>query len=852
MPPYSAIDQQTPGVVGTRLTRFFDARPGAVRALYLAALFPIAAYIVLHTVRFASIATDENVFVDSSKGVLITVIMPGGASDRAGLREGDAIIAINGRSVRNAREAMEFIVSGKEGNRLRYTVQRGERSLTVEVILADFGLPVSVLSFILTGAAFIVLSAFVILNRPHLSVARLFGWATLVTGFFLSILANYHELYYRDVFDRMHPLVLVGAFILAIGSMHHLCLLFPAHRFTGKIPRWVISLIYIIPFLFWSASRVVLPKGGWMPILIVVCTTVVLELVLRLKVRLPVNTDRKGVSLLTRAAGILAFVMTVLLVFVRPYSAWQGVLLWLIAIPLLFFASIVRYRLFDLYIILRPASVYHVLSVVWNIAVIVLFGWSVVHIASGGWPGPIVKITGSSFELVNPTAIPASERMEIEKRFAIGASIILAVILWKVRNGGMRFLDRKFYRGGYDYRRALNEFTKLSITHSDVFSLAREVVRSLPAIMHLRGAAFARRENGTFACIASEGLLIDAGHTPCWTAEEEWIRALDERRGPVAVDNLGVRSFFAGIGVELVTPVFIDRRLEAIVLLGEKLSGTNYTRMDIELLNNLEVNIADALVTMSFYEGEKERERMRRELEIARRIQLAAVPLELPDFPGIDAAAVSVPATEVGGDFYDFLGHHDAITFFVGDVSGKGMSAALYLSRIQGIIHAIDSYEPSAWELLVRLNGQLVGQIDRSVYMTLAALRLDLLKGTVSYLRAGHLPLLHYRAAGGEVVRHRPDGLGIGIDGSAFGEHLQQETFAMQSGDVFLLVSDGVTEAVNEHDEPFELDRLSVILRDGARSSASLLKETVLDAVVRHCGGKEPRDDMTILVVKLR
>jgi len=838
---------------GTRLTEHLNSKPLQARGLYLAVMFPLLAYATIHIVRFASVVSDENIYVDDPRGVRIISIIPGGASDMAGLEVGDVIVAVNGREVRNAHDAMVYIVTGAEGNELAYTVERGGRRLTLAVVLADYGLPMYILVFVLTGGAFMLLSAFVILRRPAYPVARLFGWATLLTGFFLATAFDYPSWQSRDFLDSLHPALSRLAWGLGFGAMYHTVLLFPKPRYSVPLPRAMVAALYLIPWLGLSLVFFGLfpftPFIGFISSAFIIATV---ELLLGLKLKLPVNPERGPVMLLVRAAGILAAFMLALIGFIQASSGWQGVLIWMLAVPMLLFAVIVRHRIFDLYLILRPSSHYHMLKGALNVALLLMFGWTVSILSTGGWNIPVPEVTGTAVQIVDLTSMTAERRARVEKNIAIIASVLLAIALWRIRVYGLKMLDRRFYRSGYDYRRALSEFSRLSTRYSDVSSLARAVVDDLPGLMHLKGAGFAYKHGKCFVLESFRGLGLDKAGAPLCESEGDWTAALAARGGPEPVDNLGARSLFAGTGVEIVTPVFVDKRLEVLLLLGEKLSGTNFTRDDIDLLSSLAINVSDALVTMNFYDSERERERLKGELEIARRIQLGTLPEELPPFPGLDVSAASLPAAEVGGDFYDFLARHDAITFLVGDVSGKGMSAALHLSRIQGIIRAIDSYNPSPWELLVRLNSQLFGQIERRAYVTLSALRIDLLKGAVAFLRAGHLPMLHYRAAGGEVLLRRPEGIGIGIDGSRFGEHLAEDSFALQSGDVFLFVTDGISEAVNRRGEHFELERLAELLRSKSGYSASVIKNSLLQAVASHSEGAEQRDDMTALVVKVR
>ena len=837
-----------------RFSSTLDQRPHIVRVVYLALFILLSAYCVYHVARFASITTDENTYIDSPRGVLITAVVEGGASDRAGLKTGDVITAVNGKPVKNTGEAMEYILTGSEGKKLAYTIARDGREMVLTVVLAAFGIRLVTLSLILTGAAFLFMSAFVMLRRPGNADARLFGWATLLVGVFLMVNFNYSRFYYVSFIDTLNPFIMMVSFMLGFGSMYHLFFRFPARRFLAPVPTWIFSIVYGLPVLLITLVAVnLLPQKPFMMSVTTVLVVAVVETLLHFRLRLPKNPEYGSKARLVEIAGVLSVLCLSFSFYLQtaPDFAWQALFLGQVAVPGLIFAAIVRHRLFDLYVVVRRTSVYRGAVAALNISTVVLFAWAAIALSGTHWNIPVPTLTGTSFQFQDLSTFPDAERASIERRLMILGSLGIALALWKIRSRVRGVIDVKFYRGEYDYRRALTAFSKLSLRFSEPRDLAQAVVKDLTEIMHLSGAAFARRVNGRLTVDAASNLRLPPEDAPMLAAGSAWCAALEQKGSAQAVDNLDARAQFADTGVEFIAPVFVDARMAAVLLLGEKLSGTNFSKDDVELLGNLSINVADAIMTMNFYEGAKEQERMRRELEIARRIQLSALPDELPDFPGLDVSASSVPAYEVGGDFYDFLGHHNAITFLVGDVSGKGTSAALYLSRAQGIVRAIDSYGPSLWELLVRLNTQIFDHLDRQAFLTLSALRVNLLDNAITYLRAGHLPLLHYRAADGEVLTHQPKGIGIGLDAAAFATHLEEVALRRESGDVFLLISDGITEAADGAGQQFGMERLSEVLRAHAEHSAREIREAVMDAADAFSAGLEQLDDMTVLVVKI-
>jgi serine phosphatase RsbU (regulator of sigma subunit) len=464
---------------------------------------------------------------------------------------------------------------------------------------------------------------------------------------------------------------------------------------------------------------------------------------------------------------------------------------------------------------------------------------------------PVLHVTGEQVEIIRIANLPEEQQLVFTKRLYLTMGVFLLALLWWLHRRTRRYLDARFYRGSYDYKHALTSFSKLSHSYSDSATLAQAVVNDLVKLMYLKGAVFALRNGEGYLPLAANGMHVD---TALLRFEKESFVSFESAfaRGPSQpVDNLPLRERFAGTDVEFITAVSTaDRRIDALILLGEKEAETNYSREDVELLDNLAINVADALTTMRFYESAREKERMRKELEVARRIQLSSLPDALPELPGIDMAAESLPAYEVGGDFYDFLPRHDSTMLLIGDVSGKGTSAALYLARIQGIMRTIESYHPSPWELFVRLNTQIFDHIEKSSFLTLAALRLDLLRSEVTFLRAGHLPLLHYNSLSREVLLHQPSGLGIGLDRHAFAEQLAETSIFVRGGDVLVLLTDGITEAENENGQQLGMDGIVACLQRSADASADGIKHALLDCVSAWAGARERTDDQTLVVVK--
>ena len=255
----------------------------------------------------------------------------------------------------------------------------------------------------------------------------------------------------------------------------------------------------------------------------------------------------------------------------------------------------------------------------------------------------------------------------------------------------------------------------------------------------------------------------------------------------------------------------------------------------------------------------KEKRRLEEELRIARDIQMSLLPSGPVTFPGLAVTAMCRPAREVGGDYYDFmpLGEH-RLGVLVADVSGKGTSAAFYMAELKGLILSLSQIYQSPKRLLMEVNRILSATLDNRTFITMMYAVVDLETHTLTYVRAGHTPLIYVPADGSVPKRSQvliPDGLvvGLNLDGieEKFAELLEEHTLQIGAGDLFALYTDGITEAMNEESDLFGEERLSRLLEEHAHLPSDELRERILGDVEAFVGGAEQHDDMTIVLLRI-
>lgn len=242
------------------------------------------------------------------------------------------------------------------------------------------------------------------------------------------------------------------------------------------------------------------------------------------------------------------------------------------------------------------------------------------------------------------------------------------------------------------------------------------------------------------------------------------------------------------------------------------------------------------------------------EFEAAHRMQQSLLPASAAHIHGFDISSAMLPAVEVGGDYYDYLSFADGSKgILVADASGKGIPAALVMAKFQGMAQALSIHVPNPEEFFVGLNDTLRARLERQNFITVGMVTIDF-ENRCAFWRAGHNPLLHFRAATGDVTERKPPGIGLGLThGGALGSALQPERFTMEAGDVLVLCSDGLTEAAGNTGEEFGQERLARELQATASSgkNAQEIRVALLDALRSFVGQtEEQHDDVTIVVIR--
>lgn len=247
-----------------------------------------------------------------------------------------------------------------------------------------------------------------------------------------------------------------------------------------------------------------------------------------------------------------------------------------------------------------------------------------------------------------------------------------------------------------------------------------------------------------------------------------------------------------------------------------------------------------------------ERERLKKELEIASKVQLSLLPKEQPEVNGYDIAGLSIPAVEAGGDYFDFVKlEGKKIGIAIGDVSGKGVGAAIYMTLTKGILQAHAEENVSPKSVLGKVNRLLYKTIEKNSFVSMFYAVLDFASHTMTYSRAGHNPGILCSNTEGKTKLLMSKGIALGLEeGNIFSANLLEETISIEKNDLVVLYTDGFTEAMNENREFYGEERLVDFIKKNQSHSSKELINLILKDVTRFADNMPQHDDMTIVIIK--
>jgi serine phosphatase RsbU (regulator of sigma subunit) len=248
-----------------------------------------------------------------------------------------------------------------------------------------------------------------------------------------------------------------------------------------------------------------------------------------------------------------------------------------------------------------------------------------------------------------------------------------------------------------------------------------------------------------------------------------------------------------------------------------------------------------------------ERERLKRELEIAEEVQISFLPKEDPVLKEISIASRCIPASEVGGDYYDYIHFDDnSIGIVIGDVSGKGIQASFYMTLVKGFLKAVAKQTSSTSGILNKLNELFCENVEKGNFITMVFAKISLAEKRLVFSRAGHNPILIRHFDENKTISYQPKGFALGMEMTGqFPRFIEEENVQLKTGDLIVFYTDGITEAMNKKKEEYGTDRLVHLLNELKNETPVEVIDKVYKDVKNFIGRAPQHDDMTMVVVKV-
>ncbi len=271
---------------------------------------------------------------------------------------------------------------------------------------------------------------------------------------------------------------------------------------------------------------------------------------------------------------------------------------------------------------------------------------------------------------------------------------------------------------------------------------------------------------------------------------------------------------------------------------------------DKNAINTFSDYASVAIENSRLLEESIEKERLEKELDVAREIQRKIIPAQNPQFEKLEISSAFIPAFEVGGDYYDFFDiGHNKVAFVIADVSGKGITAAFIMAEIKGIFESLSKTIESPKEILIKANQILKGTLDRKTFVSAAYGIINLEEEKMQLARAGHCPILLLRDETAESLR--PSGLGLGLDfGSRFAETLEELELNLKENDTIVLYTDGISESKNSKNEDFGDFQFQKILLENNCKNGDEITNAVLKEITLFSSNNHQYDDITLVILK--
>ncbi len=788
-----------------------------------------------------------------SSAIFFDMVKVGGVTWDAGIRNGDQLLEINNKPLPNTIAAQFILDKVKAGDYANYTIIKDGKIVHTKVYIKKL-IFIGFVAIVILALMQMLIGFIVLMAKPSGKAQQLFY------GIGVSLVLG-SSIFFLSITFRQSPISFVLIALFYSFGVEIFPFLFLAFFWTFPKPfkfikkKWVIRTLIIVPIIlalthFLSLLFILAILGqesyyntvrNYLDSFTLFIGFIALVSLFINYFRLKTKEEKKPVLiiLIAFAVAIAAVIYTahiapIISDFFFNSPQYYTPIVLIIIIPIAFAYSIFKYQLMDVSVVIKNTMMYGFATI--SIAAIYFF---------------VIYILGQSISVAIGT--------QFQTAIAGLIFIVFALVFQSTKDKFQDFLTARFYPEQFAYQKVLikfsNDVSTVVGTENILSSMKETFVESL--MLNNFGILIKEKKSDKFKLVKSvgiknsglnlDGMLIDdfisdksLSSTQPVIEREDFTKVF-----PSEVLNLTDENIYT------IIPMVIKSKAIGLLLFGLKRSGSQFAGKDIELLYAAANQSAIAIENARLYQSEAEKFKMERDLDLARKIQQGLLPTTIPVIKGLDIAGEMIPAMQVGGDYFDLLPVSESKLFVVvGDVSGKGLAASLYMAKLQTMVQLSCNNTKSPKEILIELNRHFYKSIERNSFVTMTLALFDNQAKIIKFCRAGHLPLL--MASNGSVSSFRTQGIGVGLEkGNIFESTLIEEEIPLKPGQTFAFFSDGITEAMNEYNDLFGEEKLQKILKNNTSANSNEIMNKIWNAVKKFRGTADQNDDMTMVLVKV-
>ncbi|HWY91517.1 MAG TPA: GAF domain-containing SpoIIE family protein phosphatase [Chthoniobacterales bacterium] len=340
---------------------------------------------------------------------------------------------------------------------------------------------------------------------------------------------------------------------------------------------------------------------------------------------------------------------------------------------------------------------------------------------------------------------------------------------------------------------------------------------------------------------------------------EGLLGAVWERREPLFLSSKdsdprleGLRHSALELDSIMIGPlIYANQNLGVLAVANGPMSAP-FSASDFVVFQSIVEQSAFALYNAVVYSEAGDKRRIDRDLEVAHDIQRILLPNAAPAIEGFEIAGLNIPASQVSGDYYDYIPlGGDRIGIAIADVSGKGVAASLIMAMCRSVLRSVARSSQSAATVLHEVNRQVYPDIREDMFISMAYLIAQKGSDELVLARAGHDAPLHFRASDQSVTRINPPGMALGIDsGSVFNRVTSDFRVRLEAGDCLILYTDGVTEALDVDGLEFGISKLIEAVQASSPNGAPAILSRVTSDLKSFVGGHHQNDDITLIAIR--